>query len=130
MGELGEAARAAGRPLEAAVAACPVLEDGLGLGSLLGALRQRPAPDRWERWQLHALADDLARSRAEALAQCLGRHPLLEGQAAAREWLGERPAAALRRASRLAHQVEVGAPPSLALIALAVRTVGDAVDAR
>ncbi|MGP8208361.1 MAG: NAD-glutamate dehydrogenase domain-containing protein [Acidimicrobiales bacterium] len=130
VGELGEAARAAGRPLEAAVAACPVLEDGLGLGSLLGALRQRPAPDRWERWQLHALADDLARSRAEALAQCLGRHPLLEGQAAAREWLGERPAAALRRASRLAHQVEVGAPPSLALIALAVRTVGDAVDAR
>jgi hypothetical protein len=75
------------------------------------------------------LADDLARSRVVALAQSLGRHPLLDGQAAARQWLGERPAA-LGRVSRLAHEVEVGVPPSLALIALAVRTVGDAVEAR
>jgi NAD-specific glutamate dehydrogenase len=59
VGELAEAARAAGRPLEVAVDAYPVLEDGLCLRPLLGALRGRPAPDRWERWQLHSLADDL-----------------------------------------------------------------------
>ncbi|MGA3219626.1 MAG: NAD-glutamate dehydrogenase domain-containing protein [Acidimicrobiales bacterium] len=128
VGELAEAARNAGRPLEAAVDACPVLEEGLCFRPLLGALRRRPAPDRWQRWQLHSLADDLARSRVVALVEALGRHPLLDGRAAAREWLGER-AAALARVSRLAHQVEL-APPSLSLITLAVRAVGDAVAAR
>jgi len=47
VGELAEAARAAGRPLEVAVDAYPVLEDGLCLRPLLGALGRRPAPDRW-----------------------------------------------------------------------------------
>lgn len=64
---------AAGRPLEVAVDAYPVLEDGLCLRPLLGALRGRPAPDRWERWQLHSLADDLAESRGAALAGALRR---------------------------------------------------------
>ena len=106
VGELAEAARAAGRPLEVAVDAYPVLEDGLCLRPLLGALRRRPAPDRWERWQLHSLADDLAESRGAALAEALRRSPSLDGRAAGHEWLAER-AAALRRAALLAHRVEV-----------------------
>ena len=128
VGELAEAARAAGRPLEVAVDAYPVLEDGLCLRPLLGALGRRPAPDRWERWQLHSLADDLAESRGAALAEALRRSPSLDGQAAGHEWLAER-AAALPRAALLAHRVEVGASPSLSLIALAVRAVGDTVEA-
>ena len=94
--------------------------------------RWTPTPcsrtDRWERWQLHSLADDLAESRGAALAEALRRSPSLDGQAAGHEWLAER-AAALPRAALLAHRVEVGASPSLSLIALAVRAVGDTVEA-
>jgi glutamate dehydrogenase len=127
VGELAWAARAAGRPLEVAVDACPVLEDGLCFRPLSGG--RRPAPDRWERWQLHSLGDDLARIRAVALAAALRSNPGLDGPEAARRWLGDR-AATLRRPSLLAHQVEVAAPPSLSLMALAVRALGDAVEAR
>jgi glutamate dehydrogenase len=126
VGELGEAARACGRPLQAVAQAAPVLEEGLSYRALFGALRQRPAPDRWLRWHLHSLADDLAHSRAAALADALGRHPQLDGPGAARQWLGER-AAALRRVSLLARQLELPGPPAPSLLALAVRAVGDAV---
>jgi NAD-specific glutamate dehydrogenase len=128
VGELAEAARAAGRPLGVAADAYPVLEDGLCLAPLLWALRRRPAPDRWERWQLRSLADDLAHSRGLALVEALRRSPSLDGRAAGHDWLAGRTAS-VRRACALAHRVEVGAPPSMSLIALAVRAVGDAVHA-
>jgi hypothetical protein len=92
-------------------------------------MRRRAAPDRWERWQLHCLADDLAQYRAVALAEAMRRFGSLDGPAAAHGWLGDK-VAALRRVPVLAHQVDLAAPPSLSLIALAVRAVGDAVDAR
>ncbi len=129
VGELAEAARTAGRPLEDAVGASPVIGEGLCVRPLLAAVRRRPAPDRWERWQLHSLADDLVHYRAVALGEALRRSRLLDGPAAAHEWLGER-AAAVRRVSVLARQVGSAAPPSLSLMALAVRTVGGAAKAR
>ena len=128
VGEMAEAARSAGRPLGAVVDASPVVEEGLSLPVLVGALRRRPAADRWERWQLHSLADDLAGSRAEALAEALRWHPSSGGPQAAREWLGQREAA-VHRARLLARQVEGAAPPSLSLLSMAVRAVDDAVRA-
>ena len=125
VGELAEAARSAGRPLAVAMDAYEVLEDGLCLRPLLGALRGRPAPDRWERWQLHSLADDLAESRGAALAGSLRVPPSLDGRAAGQGWLAAR-AATVDRAVLLARRVERAAPPSLSLLALAVRAVGDA----
>jgi glutamate dehydrogenase len=129
VGELAEAARTAGRPVEVAMSASAVLDEGLCARTLLGAMRRRAAPDRWERWQLHCLADDLAQYRAVALAEAMRRFGSLDGPAAAHGWLGDK-VAALRRVPVLAHQVDLAAPPSLSLIALAVRAVGDAVDAR
>jgi glutamate dehydrogenase len=132
VGELAEAARAAGRELGVVMDARSALEEGLLLPRLLGALRLRPAADRWERWQAHSLADDLARSRAAALAEALRGHPRLGGSAAAQAWLGERTAA-LHRVSFLARQVEGAgqpSPPLLSLLSLAVRAVRDAVQAQ
>ncbi len=129
VGELAEAARTAGRPLDDAVSVSPVIEDGLCVPPLLAAVRRRPAPDRWERWQLHSLADDLVHYRAVAVGEALRRSRSLDGPAAAYGWLSEKTAA-LGRVSAMAHRVDVAAPPSLSLMTLAVRAVGDAVEAR
>ncbi len=129
VGELAQAARTAGRPLEDARDASPVIDDGLCLRPLWAAVRGRPAPDRWERAQLHSLADDLVHYRAEAVGEALQRYRSVDGPAAAHEWLGEK-AAARRRVSVLARHVDLAAPPSLSLLALAVRATGDALGSR
>jgi glutamate dehydrogenase len=127
-GELADVVRVSGRGLAEVEDARPVVEEDLSFPLLLEALRRYPVADRWERWQLHALADDLARIRATALAEALRRHPLLTGADAVREWAGERTGA-LDRVSVLARRAGAAGPPNLSLLSLAVRAAEEALRA-
>ena len=66
VGELAEVARSTGRQLGTALDAHRVVEAELSLPWLTEALRGWPAPDRWQRWELHSLADDIAYIRVAA----------------------------------------------------------------
>jgi glutamate dehydrogenase len=138
-GEVAEVARSSERDLEAVLEAYAAVEDGLSLATLQGALRRQGAdrpdridrpdrPDRWDRWQLDLLADDLARSRADAATRALRSYPDQPGGDAGRRWLAAR-SESLAPALLLVTQVGRATSPPLSLVALAVRALGEAVRA-
>jgi glutamate dehydrogenase len=128
IGELAEIARSTGRGLEDVVKAHHAVELDLGVPSLSEALQGRPYPDRWERWQSHLLADDLARVRTEATRKALVSHPGADGGDAARMWLAD-SSEELARPGTLVEQFKRTAAPSLSLRTLVVRSLADAVAA-
>jgi glutamate dehydrogenase len=138
VGELAEAAREAERAIGPVTAAYVVFESELSLPGLARALSRQETADRWERWQLDLLADDLARARVIAVTRALQSRPDAAGEDAAREWLAMRPgplAHASGLAQRLSPEGEAkgsGAKQtnvSLSLVAMAVRALGEAVRA-
>ena len=128
VGELAEVARATGRHLGDVMGAYEVVEEGLGLEALSNALAQRESLDRWQRWELDLLGDDLAHTRVAAVTRSLQAHPHDAGDQAAREWLAVRPGP-LARTSQLVSRVGTGSAGGLAIPALALRALGEAVRA-
>jgi glutamate dehydrogenase len=128
VGELAEVARAAERDLDTVVEAYRVVDAGLALEGVEKALSQRETLDRWERREVDLLTDDLARTRAIAVTRALESHPDVPGAEAAREWLAMRPGP-LASASALISRARTGTAPSLALLALVLRALGQAVRA-
>jgi glutamate dehydrogenase len=126
VGEWAEVARASERDLEAVIGAYAVVGEGLGQRGVEEALHRRETSDRWERWELDLLGDDLARTRAVAVRRALESRPDVPGDEAGREWLAMRPGP-LAHAAALVNQL--GPRPNLSLLALALRALGEAVRA-
>jgi glutamate dehydrogenase len=127
-GEMADVSRGSGRELAQVIDAYAVIEGGLSLPTLQGTLYRQVAADRWDRWQLDVLADDLARSRAEAATRALRSHPDEPGGDAARGWLAAR-SASMARPLALVKELREAASPALSLLTLAVRALGEAVRA-
>jgi NAD-specific glutamate dehydrogenase len=106
-----------------------VVEGGLSLATLQGALNRESPSDRWDRWQLDLLADDLARARADAAIRALQSYPDAPGEDAARRWLAAHPDS-IDHTLLLVKRVRDVAVPPLSLLTLAVRALGDAVGRR
>jgi glutamate dehydrogenase len=128
VGELAEIARASDRDLEAVTQAYAVIEEGLSLQFLENELSERENSDRWQRWELDLLADDLARSRVVAVTRALQSHPDATGDEAAREWLAMRPGP-LARASGLVDRLRLAHSGQTSLLTLALRALSEAVRA-
>ena len=126
VGEVAEVARASGKELQIALEAHRAVSAGLSLPGLSEVLRSRTTLDRWDRWQQHALADDLARLGTAAAIAALADHPDLPGADAGREWLTTN-GAALAPVSSLVEQAQRTAAVNLSLASLAVRSLADVV---
>ena len=127
-GEMADVARSAGRDLAEVLDAYTVVEGGLSLTTLEGALSRQGPSDRWDRWQLDLLSDDLARARADAAIRALESYPDEPGGDAARRWLAAR-SDSVARTVLLVKQVREVALPPLSLLTLAVRALSEAVRA-
>lgn len=112
VGELGEVARATGQPVAEVAKVARFVEAALGLDALASAFASWHPPGRWERWQLHALSDDLALLRARAAKEALRCGP--EKWAEARHKLA-------KRAKDLATRARAAKGPDLSLGAVALR---------
>jgi glutamate dehydrogenase len=128
LGELGEVARATGRSLEEVAAAHDLAADGLGLARVARVFAGWQPAERWGRWHLHVLVDDLASLRASATEAALRAYPAMRAVDGVREWLGERRDA-VSRAARLAEELELSPSPDLALASIALRAARAAVSA-
>jgi glutamate dehydrogenase len=122
VGEVAEVARASGKQLQIALEAHRAVSAGLCLPGLSEVLRSRTTADRWDRWQQHALADDLARLGTAAAIAALADYPDLSGADAGREWLTTN-AAALAPVASLVEQAQRTAAVNLSLASLAVRSL-------
>jgi glutamate dehydrogenase len=136
-GELAHVARATERGPDVVLAAHLAVSEGLSLPVLLAGLAEQRGSGRWERWQAHVLAQDLARARAEGARNALHSYPEAGGADAVQMWLTD----GLRgrfvdRARSLVQQLERSAQasqaapalPGLALLAVAARAVVDALE--
>ena len=126
VGEVAEVARASGREMQIALEAHRVVSSGLSLPGFSEVLRSRTTLDRWDRWQQHALADDLARIGTAAAIAALADYPDLPGVDAGREWLTTN-GAALAPVASLVGQAQRTAAVNLSLASLAVRSRADVV---
>jgi glutamate dehydrogenase len=126
VGEVADVARASGKALQVAWEAYQTVSAGLSLPGLSEVLRSRATLDRWDRWQQHALADELARLATAAAIAALAHYPDLPGGDAGREWLAENRAA-LEPAAALVEQAERTAAVNLSLASLAVRSLADVI---
>jgi len=126
VGEVAEVAGASGKELRVALEAHRAVSAGLSLTGLSEVLLSRTTLDLWDRWQQHALADDLARLGTAAAVLALADHPNLSGEAAGREWLTKNRAA-LAPAASLVERAQRTAAVNLSLASLAVRSLADVV---
>jgi glutamate dehydrogenase len=126
VGEIAEVARASGKELEVGLNAHRAVSAGLSLPRFSDVLRSRAPLDRWERWQQHALVDELARLGATAAVLALGHHPALPGEVAGEEWL-QANRSALARPGALVEQAVRTSAASLSLASLAVGTLAGAL---
>ena len=126
VGEVAEVALASGKELKVALDVHRTVGAGLSLPGLSEVLRSRTTLDRWDRWQQHALADDLARLGTTAAIAALAHYPDLPGVDAGREWLSENRAAMAPAASLVA-QAQRTAAVNLSLASLAVRSLAAVV---
>jgi NAD-specific glutamate dehydrogenase len=126
VGEVAEVARSSGKELQVALEAYRTVSAGLSLTGLSEVLRSRATLDRWDRWQQHALADDLARLGTAAAIAALAHYPDLPGGDAGREWLTENRAA-LAPAAALVDEAQRTAAVNLSLASLAVRSLAEVI---
>ena len=125
---MADVARSSERDLSAVLDAYGVVEEGLSVATLEGVLSRQGAAERWDRWQLDLLADDVARSRAEAAIRALRSYPDEPAGPAGRQWLAAH-SASLARPLRLVRELGGSTAPPLSLLTLAVRALGEAVRA-
>jgi NAD-specific glutamate dehydrogenase len=90
-------------------------------------LERSEAIDPWARRQRGGLANDLRRLRRDAALAALRRFPDDDEPTAVRRFLEERPSA-LARVRAVAQEVEGAEDAGLEAVAVAVRTVRDAID--
>jgi glutamate dehydrogenase len=103
------------------------LGETLGVDRLETVLERSDAADPWARRQRGGLANDLRRLRRDAALTALRRFPDDDEPEAVRRFLRERPAA-LERVRAVAHEVESSDDAGLQAVAVAVRTIRDAID--
>ena len=126
VGEVAEVARASRRQMQVALEAHRAVSAGLSLPEFSEVLRSRTTLDRWDRWQQHALTDDLAHLGTAAAIAALADHPDLPGADAGREWLTTNRAA-LAPVASLVRQAQRTAAVNLSLASLAVRSLAEVV---
>jgi len=126
VGEVADVARASGKELLVALEVYQTVCAGLSLPGLSEVLRSRTTLDRWDRWQQHALAGELARLGTAAAIAALARYPDLPGGDAGRQWLAENRAA-MAPAAALVGQAERTGAANLSLASLAVRSLADVI---
>jgi NAD-specific glutamate dehydrogenase len=114
--------RAAGRPVADVMGAFSLVDRAFGLQGLEARLAGLRPAGRWERWQLRALGDDIARWRRQAAERCLARPGALAGAVAA---LLEDCAGRKARFDRLVAELDEPGEQGPALAALAVRALPD-----
>jgi glutamate dehydrogenase len=103
------------------------LGETLTVDRLEEVLERSEAVDPWARRQRGGLANDLRRLRRDAALGALQRFPDEDEPAAVRRFLDERPAA-LARVRAVAQEVESAEQVGLEAVAVAVRTVRDAIE--
>jgi glutamate dehydrogenase len=103
------------------------LGETLGVDRLEIVLERSEAIDPWARRQRGGLANDLRRLRRDAALAALRRFPDYDEPTAVRRFLEERPSA-LARVRAVAQEVEGAEDAGLEAVAVAVRTVRDAID--
>jgi glutamate dehydrogenase len=99
----------------------------LAVDRLENVLERSEAVDPWERRQRAGLANDLRRLRRDATSVALSRFPEDDDAVAVRRFLDERPHA-LARVRTVVQEVEAADDAGLEAVAVAVRTVRDAID--
>ena len=127
-GEVGQVARATGRQPAPVVPAWRRVDAGLGLGPLSELLRGWPGAGRWQRWQLHVLADQLADTRVAISARALVAFPGEEGEQAVDRWLAAREQSVARATSLAARLRQAAAGNDIALATVAVAALSAIVD--
>jgi glutamate dehydrogenase len=141
LGEVAETARTSGRPLEVSFDAWRRTDAEFALGPLSANLDGWPSPNRWQRWQLHLLGDEVAEIRAGAAIQALTEFPSDPGEEAVEKWL-QRRRAPLDRARSLVFRLDRGetssgvvssgpsgaSVPDIALATIAVRALRAVLD--
>jgi glutamate dehydrogenase len=103
------------------------LGEALAVDRLEEVLERSAAVDPWARRQRGGLANDLRRLRRDAALAALRRFPGDDEPTAVARFLDERPAALVRVRS-VAEEVESVDDASLEAVAVAARTVRDAID--
>jgi glutamate dehydrogenase len=103
------------------------LGETLAVDRLEEVLDRSDAVDAWSRRQRAGLANDLRRLRRDATLVALGRFPDEADAAAVQRFLDERPNA-LARVRAVVQEVEASEDAGLEAVAVAARTVRDAID--
>jgi glutamate dehydrogenase len=103
------------------------LGETMGVDRLEEVLERSPADDPWARRQRGGLANDLRRLRRDAAFAALHRFPDEDETRAVQRFLDERPAA-LARLRTVTQEVETADTAGLEAVAVAVRTIRDAID--
>ncbi len=125
--DLAAATRDLGRPMPEVYEAFEAVDAELGLRPLETHLRALEPASRWERWQVRALFDDLARLRRQAAVAALSADPRAAPARAVADWLGRQPAR-VQRFARLAARISGNGYEALCLAGLAVRALSDLVE--
>jgi glutamate dehydrogenase len=123
VGPVAAVCDASGRPASEAMAALEAVGDAFPVRAI-GRFLSGPAPiDRWERRQMHLLADDLSRCLVSTAAAALGSSDGPDARAAVAGYLARRsrPVSSL---SALAGALAAPGPVNLSLVALVVRAMG------
>ena len=126
-GELGDAARATDSGFEVAVEAYELVVEGLGLEQVAEMLAGWHPADRWERWQLHVLSEDLADMRAWAARAALASHPGRPRKDAVFAWLADRREATTSLLG-LIGELRKAPAPNLSLASITLRAVRAALE--
>ena len=121
-GELGETARATGSGFQVAAEAYDLVVEGLGLDQVAEVLARWHPADRWERWQLHVLTEDLADLRTRAARAALASHPGRLRKDAVAAWLADRREAATGFLG-LIGELRKAPAPNLSLASIALRGI-------
>jgi glutamate dehydrogenase len=140
LGEVTEVARSSGRSLQVSFDAWRRADAELSLGLLSATLDAWPSPNRWQRWQLHLLGDEVADIRAGVASQAMAAFASDGGDKAVEMWLQARRGP-LERALSLVFRMErgetpsggssarpSGASPDIALATIAVRALRALLD--
>lgn len=125
VGEVGSVSQRSGRAPAEALEAMGAVAQALNVGPLGRRLTGTAPADRWDRRQLHVLADDLGRGLAATATAALSSAAAgAKGAEAVSEFLGRRPRA-LQRSAALSRLGAAPGPVNYSLLALAVRAVCD-----
>lgn len=125
---IAAAAGRTGRPLEEVARAALLVGDLLPIDRLEEALARVPTPDRWHRWAVQGIGDELRALRQRVVEQALAARPDLDPDDALSAHLAER-AALVDRVQRFLSSFAPEDEANLAAVTVAVRMLASLGDA-